>query len=153
MQKKALEMAGIVMGIVAVLVMVCVIISYNDSDKTNIFTARSNSEGFVITGVMKNAEVGDELVFPDTISGKKVVGISLYASEYAKLAKNIEKIEVNTKIEKVDSKMFSSFINLKEIKLPDSVRIIEDGAFEFCEKLQKINIDELDNLKEIGENA
>lgn len=153
MQKKALEMAGIVMGIVAVLVMVCVIISYNDSDKTNIFTARSNSEGLVITGVMKNAEVGDELVFPDTISGKKVVGISLYASEYAKLAKNIEKIEVNIKIEKVDSKMFSSFINLKEIKLPDSVRIIEDGAFEFCEKLQKINIDELDNLKEIGENA
>ena len=57
MQKKALEMAGIVMGIVAVLVMVCVIISYNDSDKTNIFTARSNSEGIVITGVMKNAEV------------------------------------------------------------------------------------------------
>ena len=113
MQKKALEMAGIVMGIVAVLVMVCVIISYNDSDKTNIFTARSNSEGFVIAGVMKNAEVGDELVFPDTISGKKVVGISLYASEYAKLAKNIEKIEVNTKIEKVDSKMFSSFKILK----------------------------------------
>ena len=153
MQKKALEIAGIIMGIVAVVVMVCVVISYKDSDKANIFTARSNSEGLVITGIMKNAKVDDELIFPDTISGKKVVGISLYASEYAKLSKSIEKIEVKTKLEKIDSKMFASFINLKEIKLPDTIVTIEDGAFEYCTNLEKINIDELDNLKEIGENA
>lgn len=153
MQKKALEIAGIIMGIVAVVVMICVVISYKDSDKANIFTARSNSEGLVITGIMKNAKVDDELIFPDTISGKKVVGISLYASEYAKLSKSIEKIEVKTKLEKIDSKMFASFINLKEIKLPDTIVTIEDGAFEYCTNLEKINIDELDNLREIGENA
>ena len=50
----------------------------------------------------------------------------------------------------IRSKMFSSYVNLSAVNIPDSVKIIEDGAFYKCESLIKID---LNNVTAIGDYA
>ena len=56
-----------------------------------------------------------------------------------------------TKISSVARLMFWSCVNLTEVKLPDSIKVIAKEAFMYCGKLGKINLPE--GLRYIGESA
>ena len=69
----------------------------------------------------------------------------------AKNIKNIESVEISaSNVDSIGVRAFCDFEYLKEIVLPNSIHVIDDGAFRNCKKLSKIN---LDNVKEIGHDA
>lgn len=85
------------------------------------------------TGDMKNASYklysDGELV----ISGTGVIEMfDVYAdeSETLPLREKIEKITVNEGITQLSYKAFSRFYNLESVSLPESLEVIEEGAFE-----------------------
>lgn len=66
------------------------------------------------------------VVVPGEINGKPITSIGRYAFAYNR--------------------------NIKEVTLPDTVRIIQSGAFVGCTFLEKLNIN-LNNLKSVGRRA
>ena len=45
---------------------------------------------------------------------------------------------------------FTGNMNIVEVKLPPSVKVIGKGAFEYCKNLRRINVE---NVESIGEQA
>lgn len=69
--------------------------------------------------------------------------------DFKSINKSIEKIEWEPGITEIPDYAFSSFYNLKEVKIPDTVERIGRGAFQNCGALEKVvlpkNISELPN--------
>ena len=84
------------------------------------------------------------------INNTSITEIGDIDKEYFRANKDIEKVTlINTQI--IDEYAFAQCIFLKEINLPESLRVINDGAFRDCIDLKKIHLPE--NLKRIGSNA
>lgn len=96
------------------------------------FTASASDAGYVIKyldddncAITGYKEKGTDLVIPETINNCRVTQISAYA--------------------------FYGNENLKSVKIPDSVKIIEYSAFDSCVNLSKIELPK--SLTEIGNFA
>jgi len=59
----------------------------------------------------------------------------------------------NTNLDKIEFCCFENCTNLSKVILPKSIKIIDYKAFNNCSNLIDINLDELDNLEEIGNTA
>ena len=53
---------------------------------------------------------------------------------------NVETIKLNNGITKIGNYAFGQCTNIKQIDIPNSVKIIDTGAFAFCKNLQKVNL-------------
>ncbi len=139
----------------------------------------ANQDGYIITGVQK--EDGDGVLdIPETIDGKSVVGIvSLHdtasdgeSSHYTKIKKLIIPKTVkeayayackdmvglrevvfaeNAQIEKISEGLFFGCVNLKTLRLPDSVTEIHASAFENCLGLTELYLPQ--NVYGVGASA
>lgn len=68
-----------------------------------------------------------------------------------KASQNIaEKVIIPDGVTKIGEDAFSRIGSLKEVQLSPSVRTIENGAFRYCDNLEKIN---LENVMSIGDSA
>lgn len=66
------------------------------------------------------------------------------------LARDKESFEVPDGVRRIEDEAFFHLKNLREVILPESLAEIGSGAFEFCESLEKIN---LENVRVIDEYA
>ena len=82
-----------------------------------------------------DAEIGKELTIPAEVKGKPVTAIE---SDVFKDNTTLEKVIIPSGVKKVSG--FSGCTNLKEVKLSNSVEIIDYGAFENCTSLTKIEL-------------
>lgn len=103
----------------------------------------------------------NKISFPD---GIKNIDIPLNASEaYSSFEKitipvGVEKLSIanddlkSVKFEKgtkeVPSYAFKGCCSLEKVTLPSSVKVIGEGAFEWCEKLEKIDINNVEEIQE-----
>ena len=63
----------------------------------------------------------------------------------------IEEIEILEGLEKIDSCAFCVCDNLKKVKLPNSLEVIDRGAFAYCYNIEEFELS--DGIKEIGYGA
>lgn len=104
----------------------------------------------------------EKIEIPSTFMGNpvKVIGMPIYRAnkilgigDYAKVTKN-KKAPKAMKLYEVavrEGYIGINAIDVKEVILPQSIKIIDFDAFRDCESLQKINI--LDSIEEIGDDA
>lgn len=82
-----------------------------------------------------------------TISGEGEMKVSKLP-EYSQLA---EKIVIKEGITTISNSIFYEFTRLKEVEMPDTLKVIGDGAFQSCTSLSNIVIP--DSVEEIHYNA
>ena len=107
-----------------------------------------NNDKVVITGY-----VGDEpdIVIPETIHGIAVTDIAERAfQEVFSGDNNIHVVTINASIQLIPSGCFSGAW-ITSISIPDTVKVIGEGAFSNCRELTEIHLPE--NLEKIGEQA
>lgn len=86
-----------------------------------------------------------------TLNLAKVESLGMYAFFNAQ---GIEKLELGERLEKIPTAAFAYSYNLKTIKIPNSVKKIEESAFISADaETVQIGKDDNSSLQEIGENA
>lgn len=70
--------------------------------------------------------------------------------DFKLLNKNVERIDWEEGITQIPDYAFSSFYNLKEVVIPDSIESIGRGAFQNCRNLQRVVLPK--NIQEIPNN-
>lgn len=85
-----------------------------------------------------------EYIIPPTYQGKKVEKIGKFK------AKGIETIVIPEGVTRIEASKFSFMPLLKSVILPNSVSVIENGAFRKCTALENIT---MSNVEEIGDSA
>ena len=115
--------------------------TYTNAQTTeNTFTYSENADGtLTITG---GKIVNGDVVIPDTIDGKKVTEIGMYAfsSFDNSTANNIKTLVIPEGVKKLNWYAFNTCQNLTEVTLPQSLEYIDSWAFERCYLLKTINI-------------
>lgn len=136
-------------------------------DPNAVFTYKDYGEGIVIEGYTGSPST---LEVPESIDGKTVVAIGENAFTGLTKLKKVVLPDTVTEIgatafadcenlTRVEAKgvvtigvgAFQSCVDLKEIKLSESVAVIEDRAFQGCGKLQELTVSS--SLVEIGTDA
>ena len=94
-----------------------------------------------------------ELVFPSEYKGKSIVRIAnnaIGSTGYGSRNQWVEKVVLPSNIEEIGAYAFNWIPSLTECDFPNSLRIIENGAFRSCALLD-INLNE--GLEYIGDSA
>ena len=84
-------------------------------------------------GSFRGLENIEKIKFPEDI---EIIGDSSFS--YAGIS-NLDLSQCN-KLEKIESAAFFQCIKLKEVRLPDNITIIYEGAFSECKNIEKLNI-------------
>lgn len=100
--------------------------------------------------------IGDEeiILIPDTDnSGRPILGISngCFLKCDRKIRYNIKEIIIPDTIKLIEKNAFRDLKNLKKITLPNNLRSIDKNAFSFCSNLKEITFPP--NLNSIGTSA
>lgn len=98
-----------------------------------------------ITGCDKSVTGVD---IPEEIDGIKVTGIGYYAFANCE---NLEEIKIPESVTVINTGAFSGCKNLTEITLPESITDIENSTFYGCKSLKEIAVP--DGVKNIGGSA
>ncbi|MBR6791813.1 MAG: leucine-rich repeat protein [Ruminococcus sp.] len=92
------------------------------------------------------------LLIPEEIDGYKVSGIAEEAiGWYTKDNFNTQFIDIEAELTELTPYAFVDFWNLRRVKLPDGLEVIDKSAFGNCRLLSEINIP--DTVKNIGDHA
>ncbi len=92
------------------------------------------------------------LLIPEEIDGYKVSGIAEEGlSWYSKANLNTQFIDIEANLTELTAYAFQKFWNLRRVKLPDGLEVINEGAFGSCRLLSEINIP--DTVKTIETHA
>ena len=114
-----------------------------DGNKVPLYTYTLDEDNnATITGYKGNASY---LHIPETIDGYTVVGIGVNAFQEKKY---IEKVEIPDTVTIIEAGAFGNCVSLTQIKIPDNVVKIGSTAFISCKKLQDIKLPK--SLKSIG---
>ena len=114
-----------------------------DGNKVPLYTYTLDEDNnATITGYKGNAAY---LHIPETIDGYTVVGIGVNAFQEKKY---IEKVEIPDTVTIIEAGAFGNCVSLTQIKIPDNVVKIGSTAFISCKKLQDIKLPK--SLKSIG---
>ncbi len=119
------------------------LITGNQQREEDIFNFKLTDSGdsYYVHGVYNDIEY-KHLTVPESYEGKPVV--SVYLNNYA----SVESITLPNSVEEFE---FKNCINLKSVKVPDSVVEISPRAFEKCYSLTEVTLP--NGLKEIGDFA
>ena len=98
------------------------------------FKYEETADGVIITGYHDIFDKKSDLVIPETINGKTVVGISKYAFEGEKLTS----VTLPNTVTYIGARAFYECSQLNSVSFGDSVTSIDDGAFESCNNLKEI---------------
>ena len=109
----------------------------------------------VLLGTIGEKEAMRQMPERISLAGDYVVIDKTYLAEFAdktdaKKKAEEETLEIPEGVETIPDEMFRNF-NMKEVKLPSTIRTIGANAFYNCKKLMKINFPA--SLKEIGKDA
>ena len=109
----------------------------------------------VLLGTIGEKEAMRQMPERISFAGDYVVIDKTYLTEFAdkadaKKKAEEETLEIPEGVETVPDEMFRNF-NMKEVKLPSTIKTIGANAFYNCKKLMKINFPA--SLKEIGKDA
>lgn len=99
-------------------------------------------------------EDAKDVVIPDKVEGKKVVGITGYAdvhSEYSAFSSEITSVKIPKGVKTIGKSTFKGCSNLKSVSLPKEVKSIGNSAFEDCDSLTSITLPQ--NVKSIGNSV
>ncbi len=94
-----------------------------------------------------NPKYGGHVTIPETLVGRKVVGIGPAFKENKKLTG----VTIPNTVKYIGSRAFWDCENLKSIELPDSVESIGHGSFAYCDSLETFIIGS--GLKTVDDNA
>ena len=83
--------------------------------------------------------------FTKIIIPKTVTEIGVAAFSYCPLLKTVE-FEEGIQLEKLSHGMFGASTNLEEIKIPDSVKSLENLAFYGCSKLSSVTMNSVETI-------
>ena len=109
----------------------------------------------VLLGTIGEKEAMRQMPERISLAGDYVVIDKTYLAEFAdktdaKKKAEEETLEIPEGVETIPDEMFRNF-NMKEVKLPSTIKTIGANAFYNCKKLMKINFPA--SLKEIGKDA
>ena len=99
-------------------------------------------------------EDAKDVVIPNKVDGKKVVGITGYAdvhSEYSAFSTKITSVKLPKGVKKIGKNTFKGCTNLSSVSLPEEIKSIGDSAFENCDSLKSITLPQ--KVTTIGNSA
>ncbi|MBQ7172768.1 MAG: leucine-rich repeat domain-containing protein [Clostridia bacterium] len=101
----------------------------------------------IVTGYESSHEL-HELTIPDTLAGKKVIGIGPQAFYYCN---SLTSVTIPDTVISIGNYAFAACSFLETVTIPASVKTLGTGAFCRCEKLSSLTFSEGGALEEIPE--
>ncbi len=108
------------------------------------FSVNKTLDGYVVSGYNGT---DNEVVIPSSYDGYPVTGIMTYAFNGNQV---IKKVTLPDTIETIEQNAFSNS-SISEINIPESVTVIKEAAFYYCENLKSVTLHK--TLKTIGDYA
>ena len=107
-------------------------------------------DGYI--SIVGHSVKGGKIVIPSTIEDKPVKKITDWEAYYNGEVEWLDQyITISDGITEIEKEAFYNNSCIKEINLPNTLKIIGNSAFEYCGGLESLNIP--DGIKEIGEGA
>lgn len=118
------------------------VLSHKTSPDSDFFVNDDGNGGLVLMEYLGHEEI---VVLPETINGKPITEINKYVFSNNS---SVKAIKLSNSVKKIDWGAFTQNHNLQIFVSGSSLELIDDSAFQDCESLHTVKLN--DGLKEIG---